>query len=303
MKITAAICTYNRERYLPQLFDSIKKQTLAKGQFEIILIDNNSPGNTKEICEQFNNDNPDFYIEYFLETQQGLSFARNRSIKESKTELITFLDDDAFIDPDYLEKKVNYFMTHKDIVAIGSKILLHFEEIKPNWSNKYINPILGYYDQGETAKYLKFPEYPRGSNMTFRKELFNTIGDFNTALGRIGSNMLGGEEKDLFARIHSRPHLHVLYVPDAIVYHCVPLSRTTPEFVKSQATGIGSSERIRMQLMGKSSYWLGLLQELKKWFASALLSLLYCLSGRLAAAKMLLQFRYWVSCGLLGAKR
>ena len=54
MEISVVLCTYNREKYLPYVLDSIIKQTLDTSKFEVILINNNSPGNTKEIAENFN---------------------------------------------------------------------------------------------------------------------------------------------------------------------------------------------------------------------------------------------------------
>jgi len=57
-RITVAICTYNRERYLPGLFRSIQAQTLASNLFEVVLIDNNSPGNTHTLFQQFVDANP-----------------------------------------------------------------------------------------------------------------------------------------------------------------------------------------------------------------------------------------------------
>ena len=88
--ISAIISTYNREKYLPKLFRSICKQDYLN--FEIIIIDNNSPGNTKELTEVFVKNNPKLKIKYFLETKQGLSFGRNRGIKEAKGDIIIFLD-------------------------------------------------------------------------------------------------------------------------------------------------------------------------------------------------------------------
>ena len=85
MKICAAICTYNRERYLPQLFESIKNQSLSNKLFEVVLVNNNSPGNTKEICDDFIKHNPEIEFRYYEELNQGLSFARNRCIAECDT--------------------------------------------------------------------------------------------------------------------------------------------------------------------------------------------------------------------------
>ena len=118
-RITVAICTYNRERYLPGLFRSIQAQTLASNLFEVVLIDNNSPGNTHTLFQQFVDANPSLSGRYFLEKNQGLSFARNRAIRESGAELITFLDDDAFIHERYLETLLEGFDKYPDCGAIG----------------------------------------------------------------------------------------------------------------------------------------------------------------------------------------
>jgi glycosyltransferase involved in cell wall biosynthesis len=299
MKITAAICTYNRERYLPQLFDSIVKQSLSKEDFQVVLVNNNSPGNTEEICREFHENHPEIQFVYALETSQGLSFARNKCIELATGESITFLDDDAFIAEDYLEKIVNYFDKNADFAAIGSRIYLHWENEVADWENPYINQILGFYDLGDEPKNLKFPDYPRGSNMSFRTEIFKEIGLFNVELGRIGKQMLGGEEKDLFGRIYATHKYIVRYVPDALVFHCVPIERTTDEFVSTQAKGIGKSEKIRTLQLGSFHYFKALIKELVKWMGSFGISLLYLVQGHRAKSKMILKFRRWVSIGLL----
>ena len=70
--ITATISTYNREKYLPQVLESLITQTLSKELFEIVLVDNNSPGNTKEITEKFIANNPGLKVSYFLETKSRI---------------------------------------------------------------------------------------------------------------------------------------------------------------------------------------------------------------------------------------
>lgn len=301
MKITAAICTYNREKYLPKVLNSLVNQSLEFGNFEILLVDNNSPGNTKEIFDDFKHANPGLTLHYFLETNQGLSFARNRCIQESTCELITFIDDDAFLDENYLAVVVEEFEKNKDVVAMGGEILLHYETIKPAWENKYLNSLLGFYSPSEMpfmyeSNYAK-KDYPRGSNMSFRKEVFERIGNFNVELGRIGGNLLGGEEKDLFYRIYSVGDYQVKYVPAAIVYHCVPIERTTKAFIVRQALGTGRSERIRAK--SEKTFLRALLRESIKWMGSIVLCFQYIFKNQWQKGKMILLFRYWVSRGLL----
>jgi len=296
--ITATISTYNREKYLPQVLDSLKRQTLSKKLFEIVLVDNNSPGNTKQIADEFKKNNPNIEFRYCLETNQGLSYGRNRGIKEAKGKFITFIDDDAFLADDYLEVIYNYFENNKDVVAIGSKILLHYEDIVPTWENKYLNSLLGYFNIGDEVKEFPKNDYPRGSNMSFKTTAFEKVGGFNVDLGRVGGNLAGSEEKDMFQRIYKYPELKVMYIPDAIVYHCVPLERTTTDFIKRQALGTGKSERTRIKNEGLASIAKRHFLELIKWGGSIALFFIYLFKGQPAKGKMIVKFRWWVSKGL-----
>ena len=297
--ISAIISTYNREKYLPKLFRSISKQDYLN--FEIIIIDNNSPGNTKELTEGFIKNNPKFKIKYFLETKQGLSFGRNRGIKEANGDFIIFLDDDAFISNNYFHRISFYFKQYSDVMAIGSKILLNYESIIPKWENPYLNSLLGYFNLGNNVKYFKENNYPRGSNMSFRKDIFNIVGLFNTRLGRIGNELGGGEEKDIFQRIYNKK-LKVLYVPDAVVYHSVPIKRTTVSFIRKQAIGTGKGEYIRVNNEGKISYFKRILHEILKWFFSLVLLFWYFITLRYEKGCMIIRFRFWVTKGLINLK-
>jgi len=296
--ITATISTYNREHYLPQVLDSLKRQSLSKDLFEIILVDNNSPGNTKEIAMSFKANNPDISFEYYLETNQGLSYGRNRGIKEASGKYVTFIDDDAFLADDYLEVIYNYFEANSDVVAIGSKILLHYESVIPAWENKYLNSLLGYFNIGDEVKRFPKSDYPRGSNMSFKTNVFEKVGGFNVELGRKGGNLAGSEEKDMFMRIYKHQKMVVDYIPNAIVYHCVPIERTTTEFIKRQALGTGKSEGVRIKSEGILSTLNRYFLEVVKWGGSFALFFIYLLKGHFAKGQMIVKFRWWVSKGL-----
>jgi len=302
MKISVAICTYNREKYLPQLFASIEKQTLAKDRFEVVLVNNNSPGNTFNLFQDFQRKNPNIQTRYCEEMNQGLSFSRNHAIQQARCELITFLDDDAFIDKYYLENCVAAFSQNDKIDAVGGKILLHYESIIPTWENKYLNSLLGYFNLGDSSFLFSKNNYPRGSNMTFKVNVFDKVGSFNIALGRTDKSMIGGEEKEFFDRIY-KANLGVLYDPEIIVYHCVPVERTTTTFIRRQAIGAGMSERVRTLSNGCSLFFLRILKEIYLWMASSVLWILFSLKLQFSKGNMILAFRWWLTQGLLGWKK
>jgi glycosyltransferase involved in cell wall biosynthesis len=298
LKISVAICTYNREKYLPQLFTSIEKQTLATDQFEVVLVNNNSPGNTAELFQEFQRKNPTLQTRYCEEMNQGLSFARNHAIQKANFELITFLDDDAFIDEHYLTVLVNEFSASPDTMAIGGKILLHYEDTIPKWENRFLNSLLGYFNKGDEKLQFTSNDYPRGSNMAFRTPVFEQVGLFDVSLGRIGASLSGGEEKDLFNKLYIH-NMKVFYLPNALVFHSVPVERTLTSFIKKQGIGTGKSERIRSSKEGGFSYIKRLIIELMKWGASKLIGFYFLLTLHYQRAKMILLFRYWVTLGLL----
>jgi glycosyltransferase involved in cell wall biosynthesis len=294
--VSAIISTYNRDRYLPDVLESLTQQSLEKDLFEIILVNNNSSDNTEKISKEFEASHPEINFRYFLETNQGLSYARNRGIKESKGDYLVFVDDDAFLCTDYLKEVHSYLKANPNVSGIGGKILLKFEGKRPNWANKYLDPLWGYYYPSDEIQFFKNNTYPIGCNMAMRADVFDQVGDFNVNLGRVGKNLAGGEEKDMFLRMYQKG-MRVAYLPKAFVHHSIPVERTTVEFIKRQAEGIGLSERQRVSDEGGMAPFKRSLIEVFKWGASFLLYFFYLVQGKPAVGKMIVKFRSWVSKG------
>jgi len=298
-KISAIVATYNREKFLGKALESLARQTLDRELFEVVVINNNSTDSTPELCEAFHKKYSDIPYKYFIETQQGLSFGRNRGIQESSGDLLTFIDDDAWLDENFLKEVVNFMEASKDVASVGGTILLDYEDKKPRWLSKYLASLFGYFKYSDKTEPFKKSDYPRGSNMTFRKSVFEKVGDFNTTLGRIGQNLGGGEEKDIYLRMYAKG-LVVYNLPTAIVYHAVPVSRTSISFVRKQGIGVGQSEWYRVK--GSSKMILQrTLQEVFKWIATVVLFLFFCLTLQFPKAMMLARFRWWVTRGFISA--
>lgn len=295
--ISAVICTYNRERFISGVLDSIVRQSIDKSLYEIIFVNNNSTDNTKKVYEKFVSTHSEIKSYYFDELQQGLSYSRNRGVKEAHGEYIAFIDDDAFLDENYFKIVYDYFSNHKDVLALGGKILLHYEGVRPKWATKYIESLFGYFNFGDNEKQFGSGLYPRGSNMVFRKSCFQKYGDFNVNLGRMGNTLISGEEKEFFSRFITLEK--IMYVPGAIVHHIVPEARTTKEFIKKQAQSIGFSESIRVK-NDKAKKLNRAISEIIKWNATFMLFFWYLITLQASKGIMLLKFRYWISKGLFG---
>ena len=297
--LSLIVCTYNRDKYLYGALQCIAENGFPKEAYEIVLVNNMSTDNTESECQRFRNDYPDVDFRYFVETNQGLSFARNRGIQESRGETLVFLDDDSYIQEGYLNNLQRQLDAHPDADAFGGKILPVFESGEaPKWLSKWNFSWVSAIDMGDSVKLFNGKAFPIGANMGIRREMLSEVGPFNTQLGRSKKNLMGGEEKDLFERIRNQGG-NIYYFPDVLVHHVIPPTRTTKDYIKRMGEGVGRSERIRTLGISKWEYLKRLFTELIKWGGTLVLWLGFALKGQVEKGNILVAFRWNVTSGLL----
>lgn len=98
--VSIIIPCYNIAQHLPTCIQSVLLQTFT--DFELLLINDGSTDTTLQICEQFAAN--DSRIKVFTHQNKGVSYTRNRGIKEAKGEYIMFVDGDDYVESDYIEK-------------------------------------------------------------------------------------------------------------------------------------------------------------------------------------------------------
>lgn len=299
--ISVIICTYNREKYIYNVLKSIALGTLEHDAYEIILVDNNCTDNTRKEVDHFCNVFPQVKLRYFVETNQGLSHARNRGIRESKGDILVYVDDDATVNPDYLKTYADWFASHPETDAAGGPVIPHYETgAEPKWMTYFIKRLLtGYLYFGNKPGPFPGNNYPGGGNAAYRASVFEKVGLYNVQLGRNGDSLTGGEEKDIFDKM-KREGMQFVYLPNAILYHSIPGYKLEADYFNRLTTGIGQSERARTLRIGKSSYRKRLLSELKKWCATIVLWCFYLVTFRPQRGNMLIKFRRNVTKALLG---
>ncbi|MCC7553092.1 MAG: glycosyltransferase [Methanobacteriaceae archaeon] len=135
--ISAIIPTYKGEKYILKLLESLKNQTLDYNLFEAIIIINGEEDNTQKIIEEFKLENP--YLNINLDfSELGVSNARNHAISIVKKEYTTFIDDDDYISPNFLEKLYKYSKPNR--VVIGT--FLDVKEDSSDIKESYLSPPL-----------------------------------------------------------------------------------------------------------------------------------------------------------------
>jgi glucosyl-dolichyl phosphate glucuronosyltransferase len=291
-QISVVICTYNRDKFIGEALDSLSKQTLNPTLFEIIIVNNNCTDNTEAICKDFIVQHPELEINYVVETNQGLSFARNRGITESKYEVITYIDDDAFAKANFLELIYDYFNAHPDIAGIGGKVIPRYEIEEPKWMNKYLYGIVTKIDYGNSIRKFSGNNFPVGCNMTYRKDLLQKVGGFN--------NKLKWRADDKYINFKIREISdEIIYIPNLEVEHTIDAYRTSDKNFKDITLKFGSAESIRVRDEGKWSYLKKLFEFMYKLGGSFILLIMFYLKGEFAKGNYTFWYRWIATIGFL----
>lgn len=139
-KVTIIIPAYNSQEYIERCLDSVLVQTFR--DFEVLVINDGSTDNTGEVVKGYAEKNKQ--IRYVEQKNMGVAKTRNKALKLANGEFVAFLDNDDFIDNDYIEKLLP--SKNEDIVISGyrrsdarGRIVKEVRLEKTNWS-KFVVP-------------------------------------------------------------------------------------------------------------------------------------------------------------------
>ena len=213
-KITVIICTYNRAFILGECLNSLCMQTIPTEQFRVLVIDNNSTDNTRDIVAPFTDRLRD--LQYIFEPMQGLSYARNRGLAEAQTEWVAFLDDDAKAHPDWVEK-ILATITKGDFDAFGGPFYAwHYFGPPPVW----LPDIFDTYTAKQGYGALCDESYIPGGNCALKICAAKTAGGFPADMGMRGDKCAYAEEAFLFHKMATIGY-RLGYTPEMKIDHCV----------------------------------------------------------------------------------
>ena len=296
LRLSLIVATYNRSASLINALESVAQQNAPASEWECIVINNNSSDDTPERFAEFAAAHPDLNMRMVTELRQGLSFARNRGIRESEAEYIAIIDDDERISPDFISSYISLFDSTPDAVAAGGPIVAEYPSGRPRWMSHFTErPVANTMYFGDKVR--EFPEgrIPGGGNMAMRRSAVRRYGVFDTSLGYVGDSLIGGEESDLFERLRIAEAKYY-YVPTAVMYHIIPPEKLTQKYLSRLSYNIGVSQLRR----AKYYHRVGRVRvmELVKWFVTIVLALWYLVTLQWSKAKYLLLMRFNITKGL-----
>ncbi|MGQ9707436.1 MAG: glycosyltransferase family 2 protein [bacterium] len=221
MKLSCIIVTYNSARDIAACLNSIR----FNGDYETIVIDNNSKDETKMILARF----PDIKL---IVNQHNLGYARanNQGLKLAQGEYVLFLNPDVILKPDALGIMVDFLNKNPAVAAVAPRLLnpdgskqLSIRSF-PTASSVLCEMTglprllpgfkalgrwrLRYFDY-ESFQYV---EQPMASCLLFRRSIVSKLGGFDETFPIFYNDV------DLSYRLYQQGG-KIAYLPQAQVYH------------------------------------------------------------------------------------
>ena len=247
--ISVVVCTHNPDKFiLERVLQSLGEQTLSKDKWHLIVVDNLSSEKLESnILDGLGCAN----VELIYEDEVGLINARIAGINKSHGDVIVFVDDDNFLEKDYLDNVYRYLTDIKylNIGVMGGLIEGEYEASPSDWLLPVINHLAirkGDLDEcissSPSASFLE----PIGAGMCVRRavaEEFVIYVNENmqaSLLGRKGTNLSGCEDT-LMAYVSYICGYKNMYTPYLKLYHYIPKFRLSFSYNIKLAYSLGAS--------------------------------------------------------------
>ncbi len=210
---SVVVCTRNRTADLELCLPGLSE--LALQGHEVIVVDNcPTDESTATLVARYPG------IQYLREPRPGLDIARNRGLLAAKGEIVAFTDDDAQVDPGWLEALARNFRDPLVAVVTGITMPLELNTEAQQWfesTNAFNRGFRRRQFDLSNQNPLAAGTLGAGVNMAVRRSALPEIGLFDEALDG-GTPTLSGGDQEFFFRTLARGY-RLVYEPAALVWH------------------------------------------------------------------------------------
>jgi len=254
MKLSIVIPTCGRPVAVKGAIHSLLSVEPEKYGAEILVVDNNSDvllsEDLRAYCVSL-----DGMVRYVSEPSPGLGAARHRGVRESKGDILTFIDDDVEVSAGWLEAIQKGF-SDPEVSMVGGPSIPKFTSSVPAWFWDFFSPNpyggwmcgwLSLLDIGQSVKGID-PTYIWGLNFSIRREVIERCGGFHPDLMPTHlQRWQGNGETGLTMKV-AAAGFRADYIQEALLFHLCGPDRLNPQYFVKRAyfSGIDSSfTRIR----------------------------------------------------------
>ncbi|CAN5658230.1 N/A [soil metagenome] len=241
--VTVAICCHNSAARLPETLRHLQaQQNAGLLAWEVLVINNASSDTTPQAARSTWPASMATPLRIVDEPKAGLSQARIRAFREARYEVISFIDDDNWVPPNWVEQIDEFFRTHPEITALGCGSEPVFEVPPPIW----MKTIEGFYAIGSQHAFNgDITNQPGtllwGAGLALRTQAARDIlaqGFSFTLSGRKGKEMSTGEDTELCFSLRAAG-ARLWYKETPRLKHFIPKERLTLDYANRLFQGVG----------------------------------------------------------------
>lgn len=283
---SVVIPTYNRAAFIEATLRTVLEQTYP--HYEVIVVDNCSTDNTKEVLEPFVRASQIKFIKHDQNYERACS--RNTGMKAARGDFLTLLDSDDFMYPNNLADAAEYAQTHPEVKCFHNlfeyvdserKVLRRYpmppldNRLKAIAAGNFMSCI-GDFIHREIYRKYEFDTTPRligGEDWEF---WLRVLADYEVGrIEKINSGVLQHAGRSvntqdlesmkrglehLYLKVSTDPHLSRVYAPylkqiraNSLIYLAI-LANTAAKFAEAR-TYLKDARRVDTALLTKSRFW------------------------------------------------
>lgn len=228
VKVSVCAATYKRPHLLQDLLESLNNLTFTRipqPTLEIIIVDNDSTGSAEETVEAMKSSFR-WPLRYVVETNQGVTYARNRGISEASkdSDFIAMLDDDETATAHWLEELLLNQQKYDAEIVSGPVLAVYSEgQNVPDWI--------------KAGDFYSFPRYETGhemevaftGNVMFSTTLLQGLKARESFFDHRFAHK-GAEDVYLFSSLYKAGH-KIIWVDDAVLYEPIADKRLSLQWI------------------------------------------------------------------------
>ncbi len=222
--VSIIVCCHNSSELLPATLQHLKAQEAAGVPWEAVLVDNASTDNTANIAKEiWESSVSPARLRIVSEPQLGLAFARQRGIAEASYEFLCFIDDDNWVDPNWVRNVRDVMRDHPEVGACGGLSQAEFGGPPPRWFTEY-SYLYAVMPESKHSGNVSNSRLLWGAGLTLRRSALarlSELGFESVLVGRTGKQLSSGEDTELCLALRMagwslwlEPRLHFIhYLP------------------------------------------------------------------------------------------
>lgn len=259
LRLSVVVCAHNpRIGVLREVLGALDAQTLPKDMWELVLVDNASDPPLADALAESMPANGRVVVEESL----GLTAARLRGLRETRGDVLAYVDDDNVLAADYLANALGIMDSEEDLGALGGRVHPRYEAPPPDWI-KGFESYLACRDLGGEELRTHWSEgdreYPAcapiGAGMVLRRDLMQAYAeqlsqsDLRRKLDRAGGSLSSSGDIDIGLTV-LRAGWEVGYSPRLSIEHIIPASRLEYGYFQRLVHGCMVSTQLLLRELG-----------------------------------------------------